>query len=190
MKYNANYRGIVKAHGSHGKCKIFVPGVYAESTITSDLPDAEPAQSLFAGCNSGQGVFQYPLVGSTVWVFFENGDHNRPIFFATSLGGTEASQNFTADKYIIKTKTSTIIIDDTTGNIDITTDTSHNITVPTINITSTSKVDITSPNVNVNQGTVTVTGGDVIADGITLKTHYHLGDGAASPPANTSAPIG
>jgi len=180
MKYNANYRGIVKAHGTNGKCRIFVPGVYASADENStSLPLAEPAQPLFAGCANGQGIFQYPVIGSTAWVFFENGDHHRPIFFASTLGGEDASSNFQADKYIIKTKTSTITIDDLSGDISIATSATHTITTPTINIKATSAVNITSP-------LVKVTGGDVIADTISLKKHVHIGN-LALP---TSPPIG
>lgn len=34
--------------------------------------------------NSAKGLFSIPRVGSRVWVFFENGNPNRPVYFATS----------------------------------------------------------------------------------------------------------
>lgn len=34
--------------------------------------------------NSAKGVFGIPKVGSKVWVFFENNNKNRPVYFATS----------------------------------------------------------------------------------------------------------
>jgi len=186
MKYNANYRGIVKAHGTNGKCRIFVPGVYASADENSEsLPFAEPAQPLFAGCANGQGEFQYPVIGSTVWVFFENGDHHKPVFFASILGGSDAASNFQADKYIIKTKASTITIDDLSGDISIITSATHTTTVPTINIIASAGVNITSP-------LVKVTGGDVFADTISLKTHVHTqndGNDAGGGVA-TTPPIG
>jgi len=200
--YPGIYRGKVVETGSAGKCKIYVPAIYDpsyESNEKDALPWAEPAQPLFAGCTDGNGMFQLPLVGSMVWVFFEGCDHNRPVFFAATLGGTTAASNFIDDKYIIKTKTSTITIDDTSGAINIDTDTSHTTTVPTITINASSTVIINSPAVtlnsaavSVNSGTITVTGGDVIADGISLKTHVHaqnngndLGGGV-----NTTPPVG
>ena len=85
-QYNGNYRGIVKMHGEKGYCKIYFPGVYP-STYESNatiLPWAEPAQPLFVGGGISNGVFQYPDIGSTVWGFFEAGNINKPIFFASS----------------------------------------------------------------------------------------------------------
>lgn len=86
------YRGIVLKHLPFGKCKIFVQGVY-ESTLSnmSDyIPDAEQAAPLFGGCNTGNGTFSYPNIGSTVWCFFANGDQNMPVYFASTLGGDNA----------------------------------------------------------------------------------------------------
>ena len=83
-QFFGNYRGIVKAHGQNGLCKIFFPGIY-DSTLennTNSLPWAEPAQPLFAGGASGNGVFQYPDINSVIWAFFEAGNINRPVFFA------------------------------------------------------------------------------------------------------------
>lgn len=34
--------------------------------------------------NSPKGLFSIPRVGSRVWVFFENGNSNRPVYFATA----------------------------------------------------------------------------------------------------------
>lgn len=44
-----------------------------------------------------------------------------------------------------------------------------------------------APNINIAGGTVNVTGGDVIADGISLKTHVHGGVQAGA--AQTGAPV-
>ena len=83
------YRGQVKQHCPAGKCKIYVPGVYPESCLTNPdtLPDAEQASPLFGGINRGNGMFSYPNKDSIVWCFFENGDQNRPVYFASTLGG-------------------------------------------------------------------------------------------------------
>jgi phage baseplate assembly protein gpV len=37
---------------------------------------------------SAKGMFSIPKVGSKVWVFFENGHTNRPVYFATSYDDT------------------------------------------------------------------------------------------------------
>ena len=83
-QFFGNYRGVVKSHGPNGLCKIFFPGVH-DSTFennTERLPWSEPAQPLFAGGGTSNGIFQYPDINSTVWGFFEGGNINRPVFFA------------------------------------------------------------------------------------------------------------
>lgn len=85
------YRGVVKQHLSDGYCKIWIPGVYDESYNDYDkcelLPNAEQASLIFGGCTQGNGMFSYPDVGSVVWCFFQNGDQNYPVYFATTYGG-------------------------------------------------------------------------------------------------------
>lgn len=92
------YRGTVLKHLSNGFCKIWIPGVYPNewnSYKNADkLPSAEQASSLSFGTNSGLGVFSYPNIGSTVWCFFANDDQNLPVYFAASLGGDEANENW------------------------------------------------------------------------------------------------
>lgn len=92
------YRGTVIKHLSNGKCKIWIPTIHPEEWNSYDkadlLPDAEQASSLSFGANKGSGIFTYPNIGSTVWCFFENGDQNLPVYFASSLGGPEAIQEW------------------------------------------------------------------------------------------------
>lgn len=80
-----NFRGKVVTHESNGYCRIFVPGIYPddwEMKTIQNLPLAEPAQPLFAGGGNSNGMFQYPDIGTVVWLFFEYGDISRPIYFA------------------------------------------------------------------------------------------------------------
>lgn len=187
-QYYGNYRGIVKQHGEHGRCKIFIPGVYPEEYHLSpnNLPDAEPAQPLFAGGLNGNGMFQYPELESKVWLFFENGDHNRPIYFAATLGGAEANNNFKSNKYIIKTKSLTITIDDDNDKIDILEESDINVTAkkinlnideyvitsPKITITAMSGINLTTSNLTI-KGNINVTG-TIINNGINMTTHKHI----------------
>jgi hypothetical protein len=41
--------------------------------------------------NASKGVFSVPKVGSRVWVFFEKGEINRPVYFATSYDQSDWS---------------------------------------------------------------------------------------------------
>ena len=86
------YRGeVVKVDDlerKNGLVQIFVPGVYPDAAKTSgNLPWAEPAMPLYGECNKYSGTWARPAVGSHVWVFFEGGDHMKPVFFATIPGG-------------------------------------------------------------------------------------------------------
>lgn len=87
--YTGFYRGKVLAHSDGGRCKIFWPGVSDEKFQNSPdmLPDAEQASPLFASAQEKDGLFFYPQIGSIVWGFFENGDVNFPVYFASSIGG-------------------------------------------------------------------------------------------------------
>jgi hypothetical protein len=86
--YNGFYRGKVLSQLENGKCKIFVPGVYPDEFETNPdaLPEAEPCQPLmFGGYDSNNGSFQYPDIGTVVWLFFESSDINRPVFFGSTI---------------------------------------------------------------------------------------------------------
>lgn len=104
------FRGIVLQHCSNGRCKIFFPDLTQykkteEPTVLNlesllkilnpeILPFAEPAAPIFCGCSKGNGCFSYPDLGSIVWCFFQNGDANYPVYFASSLGGERAANKW------------------------------------------------------------------------------------------------
>lgn len=86
------FRGKVVKHLTHGRCKVWIPGVYPDELKSAwqKLPDAEQISPVFGGCNEGNGTFSYPNIGSTVVCGFWNGDQNLPFFFAAVLGGPNA----------------------------------------------------------------------------------------------------
>jgi hypothetical protein len=131
--FYGNYRGTVKSHGKNGKCQVFVPSVYNTEFETrfEKLPWAEPAQPLFASGRDGNGVFQYPKLETTVWVFFDGGDINRPVMFASTLG---ASDNFDKYKYILKTDKVTIELNEVSGEVEITIDGNAKVELKTLEI--------------------------------------------------------
>lgn len=171
------YRGVVKAHGDNGKCRVYIPAVYPSEfeNTPENLPWAEPAQPLFASGKSNVGAFQYPKLESTIWVFFEGGDINYPIMSHATLGG---SSNFQTDKYIIKTDAFELVIDEAGGN--------------TLTINAVKNTNITTPKLTVNGdvdiiGDVSVTGKTVVSDtitslvdciskGISFISHKHIGN--------------
>lgn len=91
------YRGVVERNDSptkDGRCQIRVFGIHTANKVktlitgipTEELPWAEPACGLTEGSISGFGLFGVPLQGSHVFVFFENGNPMKPIYFATAPG--------------------------------------------------------------------------------------------------------
>jgi len=95
IKYTGFYRGKVLEHGSGGKCKIFWPSVNPSDWeyVPDKLPYAEQAAPLFASSPNEDGLFFYPEIGSIVWGFFENGDVNFPVYFASFIGTESNSVN-------------------------------------------------------------------------------------------------
>ena len=112
--YFGFYRGIVKDNDDssttypyRGRIKVHVPQVHGEEFIIPDqLPWAEPCFPLLGGgkpevleegeeqgegSKYGHGVVALPPVGSTVWVGFEHGHPNRPIWFGTWYGTRDES---------------------------------------------------------------------------------------------------
>lgn len=90
------FRGTVLKHLSNGECKIWIPSVYPDELSAFEnadkLPSAQQATSLAFGASNGNGVFSYPSIGTTVWCFFERGDQNFPVYFASTLGGPKAAK--------------------------------------------------------------------------------------------------
>ena len=87
-KLNGFYRGTVKEVGKFGQCKIFWHGVSPNVWLENPemLPWSEQASPLFASANNTDGLFFYPDIGTTVWGFFQDGDANYPVYFASCIG--------------------------------------------------------------------------------------------------------
>ena len=124
VTYNSNYvDGTAKESAStteaktdeelKGRCKVFVYGVYPEIFLgePAKLPWAEPAYPIFGGNADGVGVNSVPKEGSHVWVFFEQGDYNKPVYSFGCQGG----DGWVADhvkQHVIKTDSVEITIDE------------------------------------------------------------------------------
>jgi len=91
------YRGVVEDNNDPlrvGRVRVRIWGLHTErkSRIategipTEHLPWAEPCMSIIEGSISGNGFFGVPLQGSQVMLFFENGDYERPMYFASLPG--------------------------------------------------------------------------------------------------------
>lgn len=171
--FNGMYRGIVKDHGDNGYCKVFVPSILPREyeNTPNKLPWCEPAQPLMMNSSTG-GMFQYPEIGESVWVFFMSGDVNKPVMFATSLGSKFTT---TPKKFVIKTDTFIMEVDDTSATT--------NISINTLNVSAkvnvTGDVDIRGKltvSGTIDSGADITSGGDVITKKVTLNTHKHIGN--------------
>lgn len=94
-EYNGIYRGKIVNNGSFndwragaGKVQVWVPGVHPTEFLQPDkqsmLPWAEPAMPIDLGVGSVGGTYSVPENNTVVWVFFEGGDHMRPVYFAVT----------------------------------------------------------------------------------------------------------
>ena len=108
-RLNSIYRGVVEDRDDPleaGRCRVRVFGVHTvvltKTTIggipTNELPWAQPALPIIEGAISGYGLWGVPLQGSHVFVFFENGNHMQPRYFAAVPGipasGPDTHQGF------------------------------------------------------------------------------------------------
>lgn len=108
-KFPGVYRGIVKQnddrptddggqaedeYGPLGRLRVLVPQVYGENVQEADLPWAWPCFP-FGGTKKDQkpeGLVSIPRVGAQVWVMFEQGDMQSPVWLGTCYGAP-ASNN-------------------------------------------------------------------------------------------------
>ena len=157
MSFPHCYRGEVISEGQIGKCKIFIPVVYPDSYYDKpeSLPWAEPAMPLFGGNDNGNGYTGWARVGAIVWVFFEQGDHNYPVYFAACQGGSNWSA-VDKDTFMYKTTKYEKIISDSAAEVKKETITGN----VKQDITGNVKQDITGNNEQIVDGenTIDVTG--------------------------------
>lgn len=89
------------------------------------LPWVVPAMPISSGAGSGCGSFAVPGIGSFVFVFFEAGDINQPVYFAEAqtktLGLPGSRVTSYPNRKVVETAGGVkIILDDATGQVIIT----------------------------------------------------------------------
>jgi len=143
-----------------GRIKAKVPDVMGDEESGWAMPCAS-----FGG--NGAGFFALPLVGAGVWVEFEHGDPDYPIWSGCWWGSVaEMPPILLAPPYkklMIKTKGgNTIIMDDTPGIGGITLETSggQKIVLSSIGVEITNgqgaSIKMTGPQISINNGALDI----------------------------------
>lgn len=152
------YRGIVTHNKDPlmlGRIRAKVQDVYGEQESGWALP-ALP----YAG--KGVGLFLIPPKDASVWIEFEQGNPEYPIWTGCFWGqGELPALPAIPDKKVLKTEAGTITIDDLLKAITIETSTGLKIALETQGITIDNgkggKITLTGPQVSVNDGALEVT---------------------------------
>ena len=163
-KFYGKYRGVVsdiQDPTMAGRIKARVKDVYGDEESGWALPCAP-----FSG--SETGFYALPKVGAGVWIEFEHGDPDYPIWAGGWWGSaTEIPKPLLAPPYkkvmIVTEGGNKIILDDTPGIGGITLETANG---QKLKLSSTGcelddgtggKISMTGPNVSVNNGALEIT---------------------------------
>jgi hypothetical protein len=123
--YPFNYRGLVVDDAdplNADRVRVRVYPMFTSLPVTT-IPWAVPAPRIVSGAGSGYGESMVPEVGSWVFVFFEAGDIQQPVYFASapsSSTGIPAAHG--TRKKVIQTKGGTeVVLDDVSGDLKVST---------------------------------------------------------------------
>jgi uncharacterized protein involved in type VI secretion and phage assembly len=154
-KYRGKVTSNVDPH-KMGRVRARVPAVFGDEESGWALPSAP-----YGG--PGVGFFFVPPVDANVWIEFEGGNPDYPIWTGCFWGLTEtpAVSMFPFEK-IIKTDTATIKLDDTpgTGGLTIETTSGLKVVMDATGIelsNNAASVKLTPASVSVNNGALEVT---------------------------------
>jgi uncharacterized protein involved in type VI secretion and phage assembly len=154
------YRGTVENNldpMQQGRIQVRVPAVLGDGRLSWAMPCTP-----YAG--PGVGFFAVPPVGANVWVEFEGGDPDYPIWSGCFWGTGEApALPAIAEMKVLKTSTATITLNDIPGAGGITIETAtgmkivFNVTGIEITNGQGGGIKLTGPQVSVNNGALEVT---------------------------------
>lgn len=114
-KYRAKVTAVGDKKDKMGRIKVKCPAVLGDSESQWCVPCVP-----FAGVN--RGMFFMPKVGDTVWVEFEGGDPNLPIWVGSwfalhELPARDEVYKKLGNLHVIETGKTQIIFDDSTGEL-------------------------------------------------------------------------
>lgn len=124
--FHGKFRGVVSDNqdpDQKGRIRARVADVYGEDESGWALP-ASP----YAG--SQVGFYMIPPTNSWVWIEFEHGDPNYPIWSGCFWGDNQLPSAASGpDVKIIKTSSTTVTLDDTSGSEKVKIETSSGLTI-------------------------------------------------------------
>jgi len=156
--FYGKFRGVVSDNGDPnnlGRIRAKVPDVYGEEESGWALPSVP-----YAG--KSVGLFLVPPTNALVWIEFEHGDPDYPIWSGCFWADGEVPVSpASADKKVLKTGAGTITLDDTQGSTSITIETTNSLKLKMdqqgIEISNGSqKIMISSSSVSVDDGALEV----------------------------------
>ncbi len=134
-KYRGKVENNVDSMLQLGRIQVSVPDVLGEGRMSWAMPCVP-----YAG--SGVGFFAIPPVGANVWVEFEGGNPDHPIWSGCFWGrGEVPAQPAVAEMKVLKTDVGTITINDLQGTGGI-----------TIETTTGMKIEITAQGIEITNG--------------------------------------
>jgi len=138
-----------------GRIQARVPAIFGNEQTGWAMPCVP-----YAG--KGVGMFFVPPIGANIWIEFEEGNTNRPIWAGCFWGTGEAPQiPAVPDTKVIKTDFAKIILNDLPGISGVTIETTNGLKV-IMNMqgiemsNGTAKVKLTPASVSVNDGALEV----------------------------------
>ena len=158
-RFYGKYRGVVSDNSDPnnlGRIRARVADVYGEQESGWAMPSVP-----YAG--SSVGLFLIPPTNASVWIEFEHGDPDYPIWTGCFWAENEVPVSpASADKKVLKTGAGTITLDDTQGSTSITIETTNSLKLKMdqqgIEISNGSqKIMISSSSVSVDDGALEVT---------------------------------
>ena len=159
QQFYGKFRGVVSDNRDPlmlGRIRAQVQDVYGKQDSGWAMPSLP-----YAG--NGVGLFLVPPNGASVWIEFEHGDPDYPIWTGCFWSTGEAPATpAVAEKKVLKTDTATVTLDDTPGAGGITIETTAGmkivINAQGIEITNGqgAGIKLSGPQVSVNNGALEV----------------------------------
>ena len=156
--FYGKFRGVVSDNADPnnlGRVKAKVPDVLGDEESGWAMPSVP-----YAG--DSVGLFLIPPTNASVWIEFEHGDPDYPIWSGCFWADNEVPVSpASADKKVLKTGAGTITLDDTQGSTSITIETTNSLKLKMdqqgIEISNGSqKIMISSSSVSVDDGALEV----------------------------------